>query len=76
MLLELHRIKWEGQLAKCLAMLEALPAELGISFEPLMVKRKTDKLILHTIIFGKLSRLKILMRRRHLTIMDATYNTN
>ncbi len=57
-------------------MLEALLAELRLSFETLTVKRKTDNLISHGIVFGKLSRLKILMRRGHLTIMDATHNTN
>ena len=57
-------------------MLKTLPAELRISFKTLTVKRKTDNLISHGIEFGKLSRLKILMRRGHLTIIDATHNTN
>ncbi len=47
-------------------MLEDLPVELGLSFETLT----------YGIVFGKLSRLKILMRRAHLTIMDATHKTN
>ncbi len=57
-------------------MLEDLPAELGLSFEILTVKGKTDNLISHDNVFRKLSRFKILMRHRHLTIMDTTHNTN
>ena len=57
-------------------MLKALPAELGISFEILTVEKKTDDLISHGIVFGKLSRLKILMKCGDFTIMDATHNTN
>ena len=57
-------------------MLEVLSAELGISFKILMVKKKTDNFTLHGIVFEKLSRLKILIKCRHLTIIDAIHITN
>ena len=57
-------------------MLQALPAEAAVTYEIIMVQRKTDSRISHGIIFGKLSRLQTLMRRGHLTLMDATHNTN
>ncbi len=57
-------------------MLKTLPAKLGINFETLIVKRKTDNFISQNIVFGKILGLKILMRHRHLTIIDATHNTN
>lgn len=57
-------------------MLKKLSAKLGISFKTLMVKRKTNNFISHDIVFEKLSGLKILMRREHLTIIDTTQNTN
>ncbi len=70
------RIKWEDQLEECLVMLQALPAEAAVTYEIITVQRKTDGRISHGIIFGKLSRLQTLMRRGHLTLMDAMYNTN
>ena len=70
------RIKWEEQLEECLAMLTALPTESAVQYEIMTVKRKTDSLISHGIVFGKLSRLQILVRRGHLTFMDVTHNTN
>lgn len=70
------RIKWEDQLKECLVMLQALPAEAAVTYEIITVQRKTDGRISHGIIFGKLSRLQTLMRRGHLTLMDATHNTN
>ncbi|MCJ1345134.1 hypothetical protein MMC31_003339 [Peltigera leucophlebia] len=70
------RIQWEEQLEESLAMLRALPEESAVKYEIMTVKRKTDGLISHGIVFGKLSRLQILMRRGHLTLMDATHNTN
>lgn len=39
-------------------------------------KRKTDNLISYGIIFGKLLRLKILIKRGNLTIINAIHNTN
>ena len=42
----------------------------------MMVKRKTDSLISHGIVFGKLSRLQILIRRGNLIVMEATHNAN
>lgn len=57
-------------------MLKALQAKLSMSFKILVVKKKTDNCISHGIVFEKLLRLKILMKRGHLTVMDATYNTN
>lgn len=70
------RIKWEDQLEECLVMLQVLPAEAAVTYEIITVQRKTDGCISHGIIFGKLSRLQTLMRRGHLTLMDATHNTN
>ncbi len=70
------RIKWEDQLEECLVVLQALPAEVAVMYEIITVQRKTDGRISHGIIFGKLSRLQTLMRRGHLTLMDATHNTN
>ena len=57
-------------------MLKILPAELGIRFKILTIKRKTDNFISHGIVFGKFSRIKILMRCGHLTIIDTTHNSN
>lgn len=57
-------------------MLRALPVESAVRYKIMTVRRKTDSLILHGIVFGKLSLLQILMRRGHLTLMDATHNTN
>ncbi len=57
-------------------MLKAIPAESAVTYKILMVKKKMDSFISYAIIFGKLFRLQNLMRRGHLTLMDATHNTN
>lgn len=54
-------------------MLKTLPAEFGISFEML---RKTGNFISYSIVFGKLSMLKILMKHGHQIIMDTSHNVN
>ena len=70
------RIQWKEQLAKYLAMLKTLSTELGINFEILIVKKKTDNFISYSIVFEKLLKLKILIRYGYLIIIDIIYNTN
>lgn len=43
--------QWKRLLAECLAMLKTLLIELGISFEILIVKKKTNNLISYNIIY-------------------------
>lgn len=57
------RIKWQEQLEECLVKLKALPAKSAIIYKIITIQRKTDSRISHGIIFEKLSRLQILIRR-------------
>ena len=57
-------------------MLKALLVELDISFKILIVKKEKVDLILYNVVFEKLLRLKILIRRRHLIIIKVTHNIN
>lgn len=68
------KIKSEGQLAKCLIMLKTLLVKLNMSFETLIVKKMIDSLILYSILFEKLSKFEIFIRRKHFTILNATHN--
>ena len=42
----------------------------------LQITRVIDRETSHAVAFAKRSRLRILMRRGHLTLMDSTHNTN
>lgn len=57
-------------------MLEVLQSGLGPSLEKLTVKKKTDNAISYGIVFGKLSRFTILMKREYLSIRNAIHNTH
>lgn len=47
-----------------------------MGFETLIVKRKTNNLISHIIIFRKFLKLKILIKYRYFIIINIIYNTN
>lgn len=47
-----------------------------MNFEILTIKNKKNNFILNSIIFKKPLRLKIYIRYRHFTIIDANYNNN
>ena len=56
--------------------LPALSVKSAVKYEIMIVKKKTDSLISHGSIFRKLSRLQILMRNKHVTLIDTIHNGN
>lgn len=65
--------EWQHQLSECVHKLKAGGVEfLAAKFEA----NRLDGGISHAVAFAKQSRLRTLMRRGHLTLMDSTHHTN
>lgn len=68
------RESWINQLNSCLDALQASGEDVLAA--KLEITRLIDRGKSHAIAFAKRSRLLVLMKRGHLTLMDSTHNTN